>query len=721
MSRTFRSGLMAATATLGLMASAASAQDTGAGATKTKDTDKDIPVVVVTADKSSKAIQKTSIAVSVVSGQEIQAQGRTKMDDVLINQPATVVQGAAKGFMVSIRGLGMNLPPQLGQGAVSINYDGAYTTRAENSAAGFYDLDRVEVLRGPQATLYGRNAVGGVVNVISKDPSLSGARGYVTAEAGDYALGHLEGALNLPLGDRFAVRVAGSAVNRKGYLSNGHDDNVAQSGRVKLLYQPNDDIRLVLGAEHAHLGGKGPGGVPLAAGQQEPDDWDTTDVAFGKQDVKADKLWASFTANVGPGVLFIEPSHQETKGTQLGAFGGNFANAADPKLTRQNAIEIRYSSASGARTQWNIGVYHYDNLNIQQTISGACEDTAGNYVVPPAGYNATPAGPPGPAAAGTCYTSANWVATNYSPETRKSVTDAIFGQITQPLSDSFRLIAGLRYSKEKLRGINDANETTTNLTVDWVQLARIDDDHLDYRLGFEKDVAANSMLYGTIASGYRQGGYSFDTTPYAPEKMTDYEIGIKNRFLDGRVQLNADAFYYDYKAFQLVIANFAASPPQIYVPTMPAKEYGLEMEGQALLGDHGHLSGSVVFLDSKLDGKDGFYVDAPFPNSPKTSVKLSYSYDIILTSGRLTPRLDLRALSSQVVYPDEKVPNDIRDVQKGYSTGDASLLYRADSTAWSINLYCKNLNNARIKTSHFFGYAQLAAPRTYGVVLSRNF
>jgi iron complex outermembrane receptor protein len=720
MSVTLRSGLLAATATLGLMAGVAHAQDNTTDKTS-KTGDKDIPVVVVTADKSAKSIQKTSIAVSVVSGQEIQSQGRTKMDDVLMNQPATVVQGAAKGFMVSIRGLGMNLPPQMGQGAVSINYDGAYTSRAENSAAGFYDLDRVEVLRGPQATLYGRNAVGGVLNVISRDPSLKGLNGYVAAEIGDYSLGHLEGAINVPLSDQFAVRASGSAIDRKGYLSNGHDDNVAQAGRVKLLYQPNDDVKLVVGAEHTHLGGKGPGGVPLAAGQQEPSNWDTTDVAFGKQDVNADKVWATFTANIGPGVLFIEPSRQETKGTQLGAFGGNFANSSDPKLTRQNAIEVRYSSPASSRTQWNIGFYHYDNLNIQQTISGACEDTAGNYVVPPAGYNAAPPGPPGPAAPGACYDSTSWVATNYSPETRKSVTDAIFGQITQPLSNSFRLIAGLRYSKERLRGVNDANETTTDLSVSWVELARVDDNHVDYRLGFEKDLAPNSMLYGVIASGYRQGGYSFDLSPYAPEKMTDYEVGVKNRFMDGRVQFNADAFFYDYKAFQLVIANFAASPPQIYVPTMPAREYGLEMEGQALLGDRGHLSGSLVLLDSKLDGKDGFFVDAPFPNSPKISVKVSYSYDISLSSGTLTPRIDLRSLSSQVVYPDEKIPNDIRDVQKGYSTGDASVLYRPDDGSWTLNVYCKNLNNAKIKTSHFFGYAQLSAPRTYGLVLSRNF
>ncbi len=699
---------MAATALASIFGVTANAQETAtASATPAKE---EIPVVVITADKFAKSVQKTPIAVSVVSGQEIQQQGRTKIDDVLVNQPATVVQGAAKGYLVSIRGLGLSLPPQMGQGAVSTNYDGAFSQRAENASAGFYDLDRVEVLRGPQATLYGRNSVGGVVNIISRDPTLDSVKGYVTAEAGNYSLGHLEGAVNLPLGDKVALRVSGSAVNREGYVSNAHDDNVAQAARAKLLFQPSDTSKLIVGLEAAHLGGKGPGSVPLAPGQQLPNSRVTDDSPYGGQDVDSNKVWLTYTADIGPGRLFIQPSRQETKGTVVGAFGGNFANSADPKLNRQNAVEVRYSSKAGAPLEWNLGYYHYDSLNVQQALSGACQDRAGYYEFRD---NQQFLGPPGIAAAGACANNANWAPVTYLPDIRKNVTDGLFGQVTVPVTQSTRLILGARTSNEKVRGQNSNNVAVT--------LPNINDSHFDYRLGFETTLTSTSLVYGTMASGYRQGGYGFDMLAFAPEKMVSYELGSKNRFNGGALLFNADVFYYDYDSFQLVLADFSNFPPQINVKTMPAHELGIELEGQALIGDDGRVNASLVYLDSKLDGRDGLFIGAPFPNSPKLSLKVGFAYDFHLSGGKLTPRIDFRAVGEQYVYPDEKTPTDIRDVQPSYTTGDISLLYRPDGGTWSLNAYVKNVNDAYIKQSHFFGYAQLSAPRTYGVVVTRNF
>lgn len=704
-----RNSLLAATALASTFGVTAYTQETS-NPPPAEPAKEEIPVVVVTADKFAKSIQKTPIAVSVVSGQDIQQQGRTKIDDVLVNQPATIVQGAAKGYLVSIRGLGLSLPPQMGQGAVSSNYDGAFSSRAENASAGFYDLDRVEVLRGPQATLYGRNSVGGVVNIISRDPSVDSVGGYITAEAGTYSLGHLEGAFNVPLSEKVAFRISGSAVNRDGYVSNAHDDNVAQAARAKLLFLPSETSKLIVGVEAAHLGGKGPGSVPLAPGQQLPDNRTTNDSPYGGQDVDSNKVWLTYTAEIGPGRLFIQPSRQETKGTVVGAFGGNFANSADPKLNRQNALEVRYSSKAGAHVEWNLGYYHYDSLNEQQALSGACQDTAGYYEFRD---DQQFLGPPGIAAAGACANAANWAPVTYLPDIRKNITDGLFGQVTVPVMQSTRLILGARTSKEKVRGENNNNVALT--------LPNIDDSHFDYRVGFETTLSSTSLMYGTMASGYRQGGYGFDNLAFAPEKMVSYEVGSKNRFRDGTVLFNADVFYYDYDSFQLVLADFSNFPPQINVKTMPAREIGVELEAQALVGENGRINGSLVYLDSKLHGKDGLFIGAPFPNSPKLSFKLGFAYDFFLPGGKLTPRLDLRAVGEQYVYPDENQSTDVRNVQPSYTTGDVSLLYRPDGGKWTFNAYVKNVNDAYIKQSHFFGYAQLAAPRTYGLVVTRNF
>lgn len=687
------------------------AESTASGDTTPETDDPRIPDIIVTADRFAKSVQKTPLAVSVVTGDQITKEGRTKIDDVLKNEPAVIVQGAAKGFLVSIRGLGLSLPPQLGQGAVATNYDGAFSSRAENASAGFYDLDRVEVLRGPQSTLYGRNAVGGVVNIVSRDPRLDGIEGYASGEVGNYDLFHGEGAINVPLGTTVALRVAGAGITRDGYMSNGHDDNKAYAGRAKLLFQPRDAIKLVLGAEYTHLGGKGPGAVPIAS--VVAGDRDTTDVSFGYQDVDYYKFWGTLNAEIGPGVLFVEPSYQHTRGRTLGAFGGNFANAADPKRTRQKSLEIRYSSLAGSAVEWNVGYYHYDNHNVQQTISGACEDTAGNFVVPPPGFNSAPPGPPGPAPAGACLPADQAVPTSYNPEFRNSFTDGIFGQVTIPLAERFRVIAGARYTWERLTGFGLADADAQQF-----KLPTQKDGHFDYRAGLEFDLASSSLLYATVASGYRQGGFAFGGTPYAPEEMRSYELGLKNRIADGRVLLNGTVFYYDYDSFQLVVADFSGPLPRLFVPTMPAREFGAELETAISIGTGGRLNASLTYLDSRLAGVDGFYIGLPFPTSPKWQFKAGYQHAIDLGGrGTITPRADFRTLSRQLVFPEQTAqPDSSPSVQRAYATGDLSIIYSAPGDRFSVTAYLKNVNDKIIKQSHFFGYAQLAAPRTYGLV-----
>lgn len=713
-----RKSYLCATAACGVMLLAEPALAQKAAGDTTEDGK--IADIVVTADKFEKSVQDTPIAVTVVTGEQISENGSTKIDDVLKNEPAVIVQGAARGFLVSIRGLGLSLPPQMGQGAVSTNYDGAFSNRSESASAGFYDLDRVEVLRGPQSTLYGRNSVGGVVNIISRDPRLGRIEGYVTGEAGSYNLLHGEGAINLPLGDTVALRVAGSGITRDGYISNGHDDNKAYAGRAKLLFQPSDAFKLVIGAEHTALRGQGPGAVPIAsvvAGNRT-----TSDVSYGYQRSNTWKYWADISAEIGPGTLRLLPSLQVLRGETLGAFGGNFNWASDPKINRQEQFEARYSSNRGSPVEWNVGFYHYKARNEMQTIAGTCEDTAGNFVIPARGYNSVPPGPPGPAAAGTCIPASLASRGSYENEIRTSQTDGVFGQVSVPLGNAVRIIAGARYSWEKVGGANDDNADYTG------PLPTLKDDHFDYRLGLEADLGAHSMLYASTATGYRQGGFGFSQViptyaaqPYNPEKMTSYEVGIKNRLADGRMLLNATAFYYDYKSFQLTIADFSTFPPAFSVPTMPAREYGVEVESMISVGERGKFNASVTWLDSKLAGKNGFYVGLPFPNSPTWSVKVGYEHGFDLGGIIVTPRGDLRLASRSIVFPEAfAVPDTHPSVQNDYATGDVSLKLEFNDRM-SVLGYIKNVNDALIKQSHFFGYAQLAAPRTYGVTASYRF
>ncbi|HZU64542.1 MAG TPA: TonB-dependent receptor [Novosphingobium sp.] len=695
--------------------------------------------IVVTAEKVERRAQDTPITISAVTGEAILREARTKLDDVLANAPGVNVQGVSRGFMVSIRGLGLNLPAQNGAGAVATNYDGVYNSRGEAASTGFYDLERVESLSGPQSTIYGRNAVGGVVNIISHNPTFDRISGYAQGELGNYSNRRIEGALNLPITSNLALRVAAAGVSRDGYISNGHDDNKASSFRAKLLYKPVEPVSILLGYEQTTLGGKGPGAIPDAS--YETGSRTTTDPSEGYQHHIARKYWAELKADIGPGQLVVQPSYQTLHGFVQGAFGGVFANNWDPLYTDQLAIEARYSSQKGAKVPWNIGYYHYHNKGTgPTTVSGACYvySAAGGagyntVYIPAAGYS-NAAASNGTGCSTTTYQS------DYGVDMRTTNVNSAFGQFTVPLIASLRLTLGARESWVQSGGTSDLNSgntlgaTGTALTTsDYVALAEISKKFFDYRISLEGRIAPRSLVYATVASGHREGGYSFVTgatattagvapKAYDPESMVDYEIGIKNTLLHGALLLNADAFYYDYKSYQLVYFNPAVGITTPQFLTFPGREYGAEASAAFAITRVDNLTLSIVYLNSKLLGSSA-YAGSPFTNAPKWSYKASYGHRFELGDyGTLSARADFRALSSQLVYPTFTADIAGSDTVMGaYATGDFLLSWESANRRYGISAYVKNVNDKLIKSSEFFGYAQVQAPRTYGVTAKVSF
>ena len=682
------------------------------------DTSTIIDEIIVSAQKREQTVQDVSSAVEVISGVEIQEEGRTKLDEVLANATSVVVQGQARGFTASIRGLGLSLPPGVGQAAVSNYYDGIFSERAESASAGFYDIDRIEVLRGPQSTLYGRNSVGGLFNVLSRDPDTQEVSGYAQLEAGNYSNVRGEGAVNFPLSDVVALRVSGAVVDRDGYISNGQDDNEAWSARAKLLVEPNDSVRTVIAAEFTHLDGAGPGAIPLVnvgVNRDTPD----PDIAF--QDYDTVRLWVDFEARIGAGLLTVQPSYQKLEGELLGAFGGNFTNIFDPRENTQKAFEARYQSLPDANIDWSVGYYYYDSSNERLGISGTCADATGVFTPGP-GFSQTPSalgGPPAPPGS-PCLPAP--VAVTYTPDIYETNSQGLFAQATFPVSDRVRLTAGLRYNEEEYQGsFNPFDGTVLPELV--VQRPLTKEDNVDFKAGVEFDASSDTLLYGNIASGYRTGGYNvFDPalSNYSPEDVIVYEFGTKNSLLDGRWLLNANAFYYDYKNYQLVFGD--GLPPPIgfiAITDLPAEMVGIEIESAYAVGDHGRLTTSVVYLDSEIDSSG-----IAFPNSPDLQVKASYSHEFNLGRGVLVPKLDVRHLSSQFVFPViENDPPPVVDerTQGRYTVGDLFVSYRPDEGDWGMTAYVKNISDEAIKTSAFFGFGQLAPPRTYGITLRKEF
>jgi len=404
---------------------------------------------------------------------------------------------------------------------------------------------------------------------------------------------------------------------------------------------------------------------------------------------------------------------------------------------------------------WDVGYYHYNiNSSGPNDIAGACYSpgtAAGEGVVysPAPGYSNQAAGPPGGPCSTVTYPS------DFGPgQTNTTRVDSVFGQAVVPLMANLKLTLGGRESWVTTGGSYDANADNTfgynggmPLTMPAIfQLATVHTSYFDFKASLEDKLTPETLLYATIASGHREGGYSFGTaagegpngyvagtapTPYDPEHMIDYEAGIKNTLLGGRLLLNADVYYYDYKSYQLVYVVFGPAGLQADFRTYPAREYGAEAYAAFALTRNDKVTASLVYLNSRLkcgtpDGVDTTgcaYSGEAFTFSPHLTFKAEYSHDFDLgANGKVTAKGDFRILSQQLVDAnDDAAAVASTDIMPGYTTGDLYLGWTSADKKYSLNGYVKNVNDKMIKSSFFFGYAQIQAPRTYGLTLKASF
>lgn len=222
--------------------------------------------IVVTAQRKSENLQKAAIAIASVGGDTLRSAGVVNPAQLTALVPSLQVSngnGAYANFY--IRGVGNFTGNALTESAIAFNYDGVYVARPSSTSGFFYDLERVEVLKGPQGTLYGRNATGGAINVLPRQPQFEWG-GHANASYGNYDAVNLEGAINAPLAPDLAVRLTGIYNRHDGYMKDGTDDQKEYGGRLQLRYEPTSELSILIGADYFHQGGKGPGGTLVPTG-----------------------------------------------------------------------------------------------------------------------------------------------------------------------------------------------------------------------------------------------------------------------------------------------------------------------------------------------------------------------------------------------------------------------------------------------------------------------
>jgi len=662
---------------------------------------KTLEEVIVTAEKRTTDLQDTGIAISTVSGDEAVKKGLMNMADMLKDMIGVNIQDVGDGTTVNIRGMGYDLPTDVGEGAVSISYDGAVNSAAQSSIFGFYDLERMEVLRGPQGTLYGRNATGGAVNVMSTNPTSDEVKGYALVEAGNYSHRRLEGAINIPMSDTQAMRVSFSDVDRDGYMSTGSGDVDGTAYRVKYAYTPNDDTRLILSYENNELGGisqdlnavvsEFDAGNPYVSDRVDPNQ---------SYEFEMDRYTANFETKLGDGILTLITSRADSVrgGTMFFPPAGGLIDQGVDE-TEQESTEVRYASLPESDVQWVIGAYYYDRE--QEKIL-----------------------PFGPCGGEGCMFGAG--------------SQAVFGQVTVPMGEDLRIIAGLRYSDDESRlaqrsgppGNPFENVTASFKNTTW-------------KVGLEKDFSDDVMMYATVATGTRPGGFNtgvnIDSTTFDEEEVTSYEIGVKSRLMEDRLQINGALFRYDYENYQTVDAAGSPfiDPASFYVQffnAATAEITGLELETLALLSDTTRLNFGIAYLDAVYTSDFVLHKDlglgpfvapepvllknATLPRSPEFTIKMGLDHDFIIgDSGVLTASANVRWLDD---HKGAAIPTPVTEID-AYSVLDLNASYTPNEGDWSANLWVKNASDKIYKLNASTNAIIAGPPRMAGVSVRYNF
>jgi outer membrane receptor protein involved in Fe transport len=722
-----------------------------------------LETIVITALKRATTLEDTPLPVSVMSGDYLKGAGVVDLRDLQQIAPSVNMDSSPFGVNINIRGVTTTDNTSKGDQGVGFTVDGITIGRPREMVVAFLDVDRVEVLRGPQGTLYGKSTTGGVINVISKRPEFTEFSGNASLEVGNYSTQRMTGAFNIPLTDNFAVRVAAQTNKREGYwkanlgnystTARARADEDNSSYRLSALWNINDNHSIFVTGTKTEVRGVGGGGIPSAtffSGGRSvyavPDG-----IAPGVNE-DFDNLTLEYTGVFGGieahylGGVRSYTADTFTAGTTSPAFNniwgwGNYTGTGDT-----TSHEVRFSNANSGRFNWVVG---YNNFKEELTESDH------NWNSPIADTNR--------ANALNAFDAAN--ATDHT-------SSGVFGQVDWGVTDRLNLTAGVRRSKDSVvrKGAlgfgsgappvspanchfpspctfipNDANQEASKTT---------------WRLGFDLDVGDKGMIYGFAATGYKAGGFN-DIDPnnapnsgvYEPEELIDYEVGYKGNITDTLIW-NTSVFYYDYKKLQLSNVEPVIQNPDgtfssiLFSVSVPAEIKGWENELIWTPTDNDR----VLLNFTTLDGKFKKYTDYPAYLANTSFVKLAgdpinkvsdftlsidWSHEFNLANGAaLTARIYSRYDGG---YPLNNYYNKFYYKVDSFTRSDANITYRSADKKFSVGAFVKNIeddlqvqgtpgspNGAQVAAGFNqyntpYSTVNVNDPRTFGVRLSVNF
>jgi iron complex outermembrane recepter protein len=727
-------------ASLGVIPKAAYAQQMAAA-----DANSQLEEIVVTAERRETLMQKTPLAIAAVTGDTLRDEHIVTLEDLDAKVPSlSFSQNGGGGARVFIRGVGLDSVAPGSDPRVAVYTDGVYNARPDAVLASMYDIERVEVVSGPQGTLYGRNATAGAINILSRDPG-NVWNGYGTMTVGSQSLIQTEGAVGGPLSDALSSRIAFQTADRSGFGRNTFtgDDSVddlhtrSLRGTVKYYAGPGFDVvaKADYFKEDDHSGGyhyvgAQPGAIPVSArfGYVPPSN--LRDSPGWGPDFYEEAYGASVTANVD--------------------LGG-------PRLTSVTGYRSIYTHAvttvDGTTARFNKGDYVENSreltqeLRLSQTI-GRFDFLLGGYYFHEENFAGLQA-----AVAGVNFGEKTPDAQNL----RKGAlifgnqgTNAFagFGQLTIHITDALGVDAGARYSDER-RSVSQASQIDAKTNYDPFAplvfvanpaIASFNSAHAswtstDPKATIHYQFSDNIYGYVTYSQGFKSGGFALTAIQpaFAPEKIRDTEGGVKMDLFDRRVRINLAGFHYDYKDLQ-VTKNTAIS--YITENAAAAELYGAEGDVTFIPVENWRLNLNVAWDHSaftnyqtsdqnrpslgviNLDGN-------PLSYAPTYRAGAEVSYTAHSSFGDFTPRVG-------AIYTDRVYFSPFKLNYFGAAPWTDVNLYlhyeNKQLSGWSVDGYMLNATDhtylvggaiSALGGNNILGI--FGPPRTFGVSVTKRF
>jgi iron complex outermembrane receptor protein len=763
------------------MAAPAFAQD---GSPQSSEAESPNAEIIVTAQNRTQNVQDVPIAISVIGGETLKASGITDFSAIQRVAPVVNIVNDTTATRVTIRGIGSNASGEAQDQAVAVNIDGEYLNRPTVLNASLFDLDRVEVLRGPQGTLYGRNATGGAINFVTRkagnDFGINGSLSY-----GNYDHVVAEGGIDVPLGDIGGIRASGFYSKRDGYFFHpnfnartGDDDTKA--GRISLRLEPAEGLKMNFAVERVavdvavpaqasiNLNANGNGPVegcltagwvefaPLVPGSQcvpvatnfQPtinrSSYDAPRTGTGVNNTRSTAIRGTLQYDFGPATVTYNVGYRMTDRTSSVPLSPAFVFETFQDDVDTQSHELRLNGESDLLI-WQLGGFYFKE---RQVIDRGL-------------FNA---------GAPVAFLGANGGYQNYFRRPKVDAKSwAIFGQTDITLTDTLTAVVGARYTDDKRNAIFENlgtgfrnptsalfNSGRTRITVPataaQTQLLRSDADKLTWLAGLNFKPNDDTLVYAKVATGFKAGGFD-SIGVFAPETNTAYEVGSKLNFgSNSQHTFNVSAFYNDYTDLQVSVLVDTTLGAQVF-NAGKATIWGVEADAVFKLSDNDTFTASVNYLNSRFDrllaSVPVFCVNCGLgavsdldpsptvltqPNLAGNKPPLAPEWTIVVGYDKVIPLGDMGDLTASVMSTfKSSYFNDIfnfRDAQqRAFTNTDISLTYRPESRKWSLQAFARSLENARPIAFASFTVAgnddlinyQFGAPRTYGVRLAFDF